>query len=616
MRLKLPVSIYRLLKATSLWRDNYLILREFKHFRWFVIAAVTFSLVGALFEGFTIGLIAVFLRSLTQPDKVAFETGISWFDIWFLGVNASATSRLLRVSTLILIVIWLRSGIAYLSEVYTRLSELYLADRLKKQLFEQFQALSLSFFAQKRTGELLNSITVEIQQIRMAVVVASTFIAKGSIVLVYVASMLWLSWPLTIISILLFTLLAVGLSALIKRVREESFAAAKANRNFISVAIEFINGIRTVQAFATQDFERRRFYQASSEQVQAGTRSLTASALIQPLTQGVSTTAILILVVVATTGTVAGGNIPIASLLTFLFVLLRLAPIVTQLNRSWSQMSSYEGSLHDVKELLRRDNKTYIKNGKIQFAGLKQAIKFAAVDFAYAADNPVLHDIALTIKQGQMTALVGASGAGKTTLVDLIPRFYDPTRGQIFIDGVDLREFDIKSLRQKIAVVSQDTFIFNTSVWDNIAYGSEGADKAAIEEAARLANALEFIMKMPEGFDATLGDRGVKLSGGQRQRIAIARALLRNPEILILDEATSALDSVSERLIQKSLEQLYTGRTVIAIAHRLSTIVRADKVVVMEQGRIVEQGEYQELLQQRGKLWKYHQMQYEVSQVG
>lgn len=616
MRLKLPVSIYRLLKATSLWRDNYLILREFKHFRWFVIAAVTFSLVGALFEGFTIGLIAVFLRSLTQPDKVAFETGISWFDIWFLGVNASATSRLLRVSTLILIVIWLRSGIAYLSEVYTRLSELYLADRLKKQLFEQFQALSLSFFAQKRTGELLNSITVEIQQIRMAVVVASTFIAKGSIVLVYVASMLWLSWPLTIISILLFTLLAVGLSALIKRVREESFAAAKANRNFISVAIEFINGIRTVQAFATQDFERRRFYQASSEQVQAGTRSLTASALIQPLTQGVSTTAILILVVVATTGTVAGGNIPIASLLTFLFVLLRLAPIVTQLNRSWSQMSSYEGSLHDVKELLRRDNKTYIKNGKIQFAGLKQAIKFAAVDFAYAADNPVLHDIALTIKQGQMTALVGASGAGKTTLVDLIPRFYDPTRGQISIDGVDLREFDIKSLRQKIAVVSQDTFIFNTSVWDNIAYGSEGADKAAIEEAARLANALEFIMKMPEGFDATLGDRGVKLSGGQRQRIAIARALLRNPEILILDEATSALDSVSERLIQKSLEQLYTGRTVIAIAHRLSTIVRADKVVVMEQGRIVEQGEYQELLQQRGKLWKYHQMQYEVSQVG
>lgn len=214
-----------------------------------------------------------------------------------------------------------------------------------------------------------------------------------------------------------------------------------------------------------------------------------------------------------------------------------------------------------------------------------------------------------------MTALVGASGAGKTTLADLIPRFYDPTQGQLLIDGVDIRQLEIKSLRRRLAVVSQDTFIFNTSVRDNIAYGTEGATELAIEEAARQANALEFIQEMPEGFDTQLGDRGVRLSGGQRQRIAIARALLRNPEILILDEATSALDSVSERLIQDSLEKLSVGRTVIAIAHRLSTIVRADQVVVLEQGRIVEQGKYQELLEQRGHLWKYHQMQSEVGQV-
>jgi subfamily B ATP-binding cassette protein MsbA len=214
-----------------------------------------------------------------------------------------------------------------------------------------------------------------------------------------------------------------------------------------------------------------------------------------------------------------------------------------------------------------------------------------------------------------MTALVGSSGAGKTTLADLIPRFYEPTGGKILIDGIDLPEFEINSLRRKVAVVSQDTFIFNTSVRNNIAYAIEGADEAAICEAARLANALEFIQEMPDGFDTVLGDRGVRLSGGQRQRIAIARALLRDPDILILDEATSALDSVSERLIQESLEKLSVGRTVIAIAHRLSTIVRADKVVVLEQGRIVEQGGYQELLQQRGKLWKYHQMQHEVSQA-
>jgi ABC-type multidrug transport system fused ATPase/permease subunit len=211
-----------------------------------------------------------------------------------------------------------------------------------------------------------------------------------------------------------------------------------------------------------------------------------------------------------------------------------------------------------------------------------------------------------------MTALVGASGAGKTTLADLIPRFYDPTHGEVLIDGVDLRQFEIDSLRRKLAVVSQDTFIFNTSIRNNIAYGTEGASQAAIETAARQANALEFIQQMPEGFDTQLGDRGVRLSGGQRQRIAIARALLRDPEILILDEATSALDSVSERLIQKSLEKLSAGRTVIAIAHRLSTIANADKVVVLEQGRIVEQGKYQELLERRGHLWKYHQMQHEA----
>jgi subfamily B ATP-binding cassette protein MsbA len=253
-------------------------------------------------------------------------------------------------------------------------------------------------------------------------------------------------------------------------------------------------------------------------------------------------------------------------------------------------------------------------NGTRLFSGLQWAIAFESVDFGYDPAQPVLHNITLTLKRGEMTAIVGASGAGKSTLVDLIPRFYDPTLGRILIDGVDLREFEINSVRGKLAVVSQDTFIFNTTVRNNIAYGSPNATQNDILQACRLANALDFILDLPEGFETQLGDRGVRLSGGQRQRIAIARALLRNPEILILDEATSALDSVSERLIQNSLETLTEGRTVIAIAHRLSTIVRADKVVVLDQGRIVEQGKYQELLEQQGKLWSYHQMQYELSQ--
>ena len=227
----------------------------------------------------------------------------------------------------------------------------------------------------------------------------------------------------------------------------------------------------------------------------------------------------------------------------------------------------------------------------------------------------MLKDVTLTIEKGQTIALVGASGAGKSTLVDLLPRFYDPTEGAILIDGVDLRQFDINTVRRNMAIVSQDTFIFNASVRDNIAYGSEGASDTAVLEAARLANAVDFVDDLTNGFETILGDRGVRLSGGQRQRIAIARALLRNPEILILDEATSALDSMSEKLIQASVEKLSIGRTVIAIAHRLSTIVNADKVVVLDQGRIFEQGTNQDLLTHRGHLWRFHQMQYEVGQA-
>jgi subfamily B ATP-binding cassette protein MsbA len=312
----------------------------------------------------------------------------------------------------------------------------------------------------------------------------------------------------------------------------------------------------------------------------------------------------------AFTSLVSNGTLQVASLLTFFFVLFRFVPFVQDINGTRAFLSTLHGSADNIKNLLKSDDKYYFKNGKLEFKALERAINLVSVDFGYDDQNIVLHNITLTIEKGKMTALVGASGAGKTTLADLIPRFYNATEGNVYLDEVDIRLFEINSLRRQIAVVSQDTFIFNTDVWQNIAYGTPQATNEQIQEAAKLANALEFILEMPEGFNTQLGDRGVRLSGGQRQRIAIARALLRNPEILILDEATSALDSVSERLIQDSLEKLSVGRTVIAIAHRLSTIAKADKVVVLEAGRIVEQGKYQELLARQGKLWEYHQMQY------
>jgi len=615
MRIKLPTPIRKLLKATRFWKDNYFILREFNYFRRVAVLAVVFTLLSAAFEGFGVGFILSFLQSLTSPNAAPIQTGVGWFDIWILGVNAPVTERLYRISALILVTTFLRLSFTYFGRLYTKIAETNLAYRLRRQLFEQLQSLSLSYFAKTRPGELVNSITSEILQLQQAFNVSSVLITKSFTLWVYVISMLLLSWQLTILSVMLFSLLSVGISTLLGRIREASFERSKAGGCYTSVSLEFINGIRTVQAFAAQDFERKRFYDANLRLLKVTTKSISAQALVEPLREGAATTILIGMLILAFAILIPNGYLQPASLLTFLFVLFRMMPNLRQIDSARVQMSNFQGALNNIKELLRTDNKPYLSEGKAKFTGLKRAIEFVSVDFGYDPSEPVLHNITLTINQGQMTALVGASGAGKTTLADLIPRFYDPTQGKILVDGVYLPEFELKSLRRKVAVVSQDTFIFNTSVRSNIAYAMEEVGEAAIWEAARLANALEFILEMPEGFETQLGDRGIRLSGGQRQRIAIARALLRDPDILILDEATSALDSVSERLIQESLEKLAVGRTVIAIAHRLSTIVRADKVVVLEQGRVVEQGGYQELLEQRGKLWKYHQMQHEVGKV-
>lgn len=609
-------SFYHLLKSTGFWQNNYLILREFKYFPKIAVLGIMFALLSAVFEGFGLGFLLAFLQSLvSNPYDEPFQTGVHWFDIWILGVNTSKNSRLYRVSALILLATWLRVGFNYLTQVYIQIAQCKLTNRLRQRIFEQFQALGLEFFVKARSGELINSVTSEVNKLKQAFGLFAFIITKSFVLAVYAFIAFRLSWQLTLVAVLLFSLLAVGLSTLNKKVREASFGISKANGQFTSIVIEFISGIRTIQAFTTQNFERKRFYKASSEVESTYMKTALGSELVRPVAEGVSTTILVSMIIVAITIFVANGTLQVASLLTFLFTLFRLVPAIHEINGSRAKLSSFQGSINNIMEVLRTDNKPYLNDGTEQFLGLQKAIEFVSVDFGYDPKNLVLRDIILTIERGQMTALVGASGAGKSTLVDLIPRFYDPTNGKILINGVDLKKFEIDSIRRKMAIVSQDTFIFNASVRNNIAYGIEGADEASIREAAYLANALEFIQELPEKFDTPLGDRGVRLSGGQRQRLAIARALLRNPDILILDEATSALDSVSEQLIQEALEKLSTGRTVVAIAHRLSTIVRADKVVVLEQGRIVEQGGYKELLAQRGKLWKYHQIQHELGQA-
>lgn len=614
MKIKLPGALRTLVKTTQFWKENHLILREFRYFPKLVLLALSFALTAAAFEGITVGFIASFLQGLTNPSEPPIQTGIVWFDTVFLATQASATERIYRLSGLLLVGVWLRAIFDYLSEVYSKKSSLKLVDHLRRRIFDQLESLRLSFYSTVSPGALISTIRGEVNQVQQAFNILSVSIVHGSKVLAYLIAMLVLSWQLFVISALVFGLMSVGLTSLTARVREASFAIPKANNAFTASALSFINGIRTVHASGTQEFERQRYYKAANNVYKAQLSVIRLSALVRPLIEGLGVTLLVGMVIVSYTLLISTGRLKAAELLTFLFVLIRTTPLVSALNGTRVGFISSQGALHSVTELLRRDDKPYFEDGHQVFQGLQRSIDFISVDFSYNPGEPILHDITLSIKRGETTALVGTSGAGKTTLADLIPRFYDATRGQILVDGVNLNELKINSLRQRMAIVSQDTFIFNATVGENILYGVDNASQADIVEAAKLANALEFIENLPDGFDTQLGERGIRLSGGQRQRIAIARALLQDPEILILDEATSALDSVTEKLIQESLEKLSKGRTVIAIAHRLSTIANADKVVVLEKGRIVEQGKYQELLNEQGKLWKYHQIQFEVGQ--
>ena len=613
IRPKIPIAVRKFLKATSFWQDNFIILREFKHFKKIAITALVCTLLAAFFEGATVGLIASFLQVLTTPEKPPIETGIEWFDTIFLATNASAAARIYRVSALILAAIWLRSLLNYLGAYYSQLTQSNIGDRLRQRLFAQFQSLSLSYYSTSRSGDLINSLTTEINRLKQAFGIFTNLITRGSTLIAYVISMFWISWQLSFTAIALYTLLSVGLSSLISRVREASFEIPKANGNLSSIAMQFISGIKTVKGSASENFERERFFQASNKLIQAEDCVAGISASIQPLAEGFASTILILMIVVTFNLFIVRGNLQASSLLTFMFILFRMMPLVSQVNKARERLGSFQGSINNLLELIKTNDKPYLKNGHLQFKGLKQAISLQSINFSYEPNKLVLKNIDLTIEKGKVTALVGSSGSGKSTLADLIPRFYDPVKGSILLDRENLKNFDIASVRRRMAIVSQDTFIFNESVKNNIAYGLENISQEDIWEVARQAHAIEFIKELPDGLDTILGDRGVRLSGGQRQRIAIARAILRNPDILILDEATSALDSVTEQLIQESLEKLSRGRTVIAVAHRLSTIIRANKVVVLEQGQIVEQGTYQKLLERRGTLWKYHQMQHKFS---
>ncbi|RMF26390.1 MAG: ATP-binding cassette domain-containing protein [Cyanobacteria bacterium J083] len=377
--------------------------------------------------------------------------------------------------------------------------------------------------------------------------------------------------------------------------------------------LEMLGGIILIKITANEEQEYKKIQRLIEEREKAQFNGQLISSLISPLNE---ISGIILVISIVVFGRILfeqqlqSDNVS-GLLLTYLVILFRLLPFVGSLNGKRSQFASASTGLEITADFLRRDNKPYMPDGKKIYTQLSQSIDLLDVSFSYPKHNDlVLKGITLSIPKGKTVALVGSSGAGKSTIADLVPRFYDVTGGQITIDGIDIKEYNIASLRRAMGVVSQDTFLFSNTIRYNIAYGLEDVSESDIIMAAKRANAYEFIQKLAKGLDTEVGDRGIMLSGGQKQRIAIARALLRNPDILILDEATSALDTVSEKLVQQAIEELCKDRTTLVIAHRLSTVRNADKIVVLEQGKVVETGTHEELLALNGYYAKLNAMQF------
>ena len=591
--------------------------------------SVLLNILSAVFNIFSFAVIIPMLRILFQMDDKVYELiPISWKAMSFKEIGDAFTNNaywqvqnwmqtLGPVKTLIILCAFLGVMTLLKTACYFGSSAVMIPIRtgvlrdIRMQLYNKLLGLNLGFFSQERKGDIIARMSGDVGEVENSIMSVLDMLIKNPIlIIIYFAVLLFISWELTLFTIVVVPVLGWIMGVIGRQLKKKSLAAQELWSDTMSQVEETLGGLRVIKAFVAERKMSARFAGITDGPRSKTAKVSTRQALAHPVSEFLGT--ILIGIVLCFGGSlILSDNAPIDAP-TFIFYMVILYSIINPLKDfSKASYSIPKGmaSMERIDRILNAPNPIKDPAAPASFDDFEKDIVFDHVDFCYEEGKPILRDINLKVEKGRTVAIVGESGAGKSTLVDLIPRFYDVTGGSIRIDGKDLRELRMTDLRARMGYVNQEPILFNDTIFNNIAFGVENATMEQVVEAAKIANAHDFIMEKEEGYLTNIGDRGMKLSGGQRQRISIARAILKNPPILILDEATASLDTESERLVQEALDRLMSSRTTIAIAHRLSTIKNSDEIIVMHEGRIVERGKHEDLIALGGYYKKLNDMQ-------